>query len=344
MTERYLLYDSGCSMCAALAREVEARSGGRLGVRSLRDPEVQAMLNRAKPGWRWEPMLLEIEGERIRVFTGLAMRMRLLQILGPARALRVARAVACFGGPVLGVDWGRRDFLRRATGALAGWIALRSLGRPAPAASAASGSLQAGTPILRRGRRLEGEERQHALERLQGLPDLRILGLKIPEEGFPVVAAYELADGNALTAASWEIEGHEIALALLFATPAEFPSDRGSTAQIESAALRFRIKGPSIQLPALSVNGGRVAIPNPDGIRVRENGIGIPFVEIESYQILQQDCCPLWVNCTAWLAMLGMYAACCAAGGAPCCANLLTVAGIAAAICAAAQSCGPCNP
>ena len=28
-------------------------------------------------------MLLEIEGERVRVFTGLAMRWRLVQILGP---------------------------------------------------------------------------------------------------------------------------------------------------------------------------------------------------------------------------------------------------------------------
>ena len=126
MTERYLLFDSGCSVCAALAREVEARSGGRLGVRSLREPEVRALLDRARPGWRWEPMLVEIEGERVRVFTGLAVRWRLVQVLGPVRALRVAQAVARHGGPVLGVDWGRRDFLRRAGGALAGWFVLRS--------------------------------------------------------------------------------------------------------------------------------------------------------------------------------------------------------------------------
>ncbi|WP_448590726.1 hypothetical protein [Thermoflexus hugenholtzii] len=74
MTERYLLFDSGCAVCTALAREVEALSGGRLGVRSLREPEVQALLNQAHPNWRWEPMLLEIEGEQVRVFTGLAMR------------------------------------------------------------------------------------------------------------------------------------------------------------------------------------------------------------------------------------------------------------------------------
>jgi hypothetical protein len=74
---------------------VETLSGGRLGVRSLREPEVQALLDRARPGWRWEPMLAEVEGERVRVLAGLAMRMRLLQILGPVRALRVAQAVTC---------------------------------------------------------------------------------------------------------------------------------------------------------------------------------------------------------------------------------------------------------
>jgi len=33
-----------------------------------------------------------------------------VQVLGPVRALRVAQAVARMGGPVLGVDWGRRRF------------------------------------------------------------------------------------------------------------------------------------------------------------------------------------------------------------------------------------------
>jgi len=134
----YLLYDAGCSLCAALAREVEALSEGRLRVRSLREPEVQTLLDRVRPGWRWEPMLLEAEGERVRVYTGLAMRMRLVRILGPARAWRVAQLVARFGGPVLGVDWGRRRLLQQG-GALAGlallgeWIHLLR----GPASSAA---------------------------------------------------------------------------------------------------------------------------------------------------------------------------------------------------------------
>ena len=126
MTERWLLYDAGCSVCAALAREVETLSGGRPRVRSLRDPAVQALLDRARPGWRWEPMLLEVEGERVRVLAGLAMQARLVQVLGPVRALQVAQAVARMGGPVLGVDWGRRRLLRQG-GALAALALLRRL-------------------------------------------------------------------------------------------------------------------------------------------------------------------------------------------------------------------------
>ncbi|HXF69103.1 MAG TPA: hypothetical protein VNK89_04805 [Thermoflexus sp.] len=74
--------------CAALAREVEALSGGRLGVRSLREPEVQALLDRARPGWQWEPMLLEVEGERVRVYAGLALRARLLGGIWAAPSVR----------------------------------------------------------------------------------------------------------------------------------------------------------------------------------------------------------------------------------------------------------------
>gem|GEM_PF-6597108 len=48
MSERWLLYDAGCSVCAVLAREMETLSGGRLRVRSLRDPEVRALLDRSQ--------------------------------------------------------------------------------------------------------------------------------------------------------------------------------------------------------------------------------------------------------------------------------------------------------
>jgi len=120
---------------------VETLSGGRLRVRSLRDPAVQALLDRARPGWQWEPMLVEVEEARVRVFGGLGMQARLVQILGPVRALRVAQAVARMGGPVLGVDWGRRDFLRRAGGALLGLLTLQGLGAPLRSGTARPPSL-----------------------------------------------------------------------------------------------------------------------------------------------------------------------------------------------------------
>ena len=86
-------------------------------------------------------MPLEIEGKHVRVFTGLAMCWRLVQVLGPVRALRVAQAVARMGGPVLGVDWGRRRLLRQSL-ALAGLALLRRIpgGTHAPRTAGSAGS------------------------------------------------------------------------------------------------------------------------------------------------------------------------------------------------------------
>jgi len=128
--KRYLLFDSGCSLCTEVARRVEEAAGGWLEARSLRDPEMQALLDKAKPGWKWEPTLVEVDGDEVRVYQGFRMRLRMVQGLGPVRAVQVARLVAHSGGPVLGVNWGRRDFLRRslrAASALLVWQHLRSV-------------------------------------------------------------------------------------------------------------------------------------------------------------------------------------------------------------------------
>lgn len=69
--ERYLLFDSGCSLCSGLARDIAAASDGLLQTRSLHDPEMQGALKRARPEWRWEPTLLEVRGDEDHVFTGL---------------------------------------------------------------------------------------------------------------------------------------------------------------------------------------------------------------------------------------------------------------------------------
>jgi len=58
--ESYLLFDSGCSLCSSIARKVEDVTAGKLVARSLRDPDVRSILDEVNPGWRWEPMLLEV--------------------------------------------------------------------------------------------------------------------------------------------------------------------------------------------------------------------------------------------------------------------------------------------
>jgi hypothetical protein len=142
-------------------------------------------------------MLVEIDGEQVRVFAGLAMRMRLLQILGPARALRVAQAVARMGGPVLGVDWGRRDFLRRAGGALLGLLTLQGLGAPLRSGTAGPPIPSQSRPPSRR-RVQRGEplysalfqqaQKQFRLETWNAEPDWKEVWLYSFERGSALVA------------------------------------------------------------------------------------------------------------------------------------------------------------
>lgn len=117
--ERYLLFDSGCSTCTKIAHAIEAETDGWLTAHHLGDPEVQALLKRARPDYSWEPTLLEVDGEQVRAFTGLAMRVRLIVGLGPQRAWRVARLVRRAGVPATGVDLGRRELLQRGGALLA---------------------------------------------------------------------------------------------------------------------------------------------------------------------------------------------------------------------------------
>lgn len=54
----YLLFDSGCTKCSNLARQIEELSSNALTIKSLRDAEVQATLTQVKSKWEWEPMLM----------------------------------------------------------------------------------------------------------------------------------------------------------------------------------------------------------------------------------------------------------------------------------------------
>lgn len=137
---RYLLFDSGCTICAQLARMVEQEAAGWLAARSLRDQEMQALLTEAKPGWRWEPTLLEVEGGRARVYTGVGMRARLGIKLGPRRAFAVARLLRQYTQPAAARSHGpsRGNFLKGAVAATSG-LFLAGMGLQSGKALAARG-------------------------------------------------------------------------------------------------------------------------------------------------------------------------------------------------------------
>ncbi|RMH39426.1 MAG: hypothetical protein D6694_11240 [Gammaproteobacteria bacterium] len=106
------------SLCSSLARRVEEAADGKLTALSLRGPDVRSILDEVKPGWRWEPMLLEVDGDRWRVYAGIGMRARLVRVLGPRRALRLAQIVQ----NAMVFQPGRRGVLKQMIGVLTGII------------------------------------------------------------------------------------------------------------------------------------------------------------------------------------------------------------------------------
>lgn len=53
--KHYILFDSGCAQCADVAAEIEKASGNNLRGLSLYAPEAKELLDRARPGWKFEP-------------------------------------------------------------------------------------------------------------------------------------------------------------------------------------------------------------------------------------------------------------------------------------------------
>lgn len=135
MVQRYLLFDSTCSVCSGLARDVENHSGGRLVAQSLYDSKIQQLLDKATPNWPWEPTVLEVEDGRPRAFTGLLMRIRLLYVLGPRSSYQIARLMARTQiVQISDSDSAPKKFLKKVGGTLAGVTGLSLSGtRPAAA-------------------------------------------------------------------------------------------------------------------------------------------------------------------------------------------------------------------
>ena len=87
-------FDAGCVTCSDLARRIEERVGDKLEVRSLYDPQVEhwrrQVLGEDAP---WTPTLIEIDGGKVRAWTGAQMGVALSLRLGFKDTWRVLQAL-----------------------------------------------------------------------------------------------------------------------------------------------------------------------------------------------------------------------------------------------------------
>lgn len=91
---RFLLYDDKCERCGSIAHTVERVGNGWLTIRGLSEPDVRRMLDSTRPNWKWRPMLVVSNKDKVRVYTGLMMILRLGCGLGPFRAFRILTSSA----------------------------------------------------------------------------------------------------------------------------------------------------------------------------------------------------------------------------------------------------------
>ena len=141
-------YDGGCGTCLGLAKRIDEEVGDKLEVQNLRDPQVL--------GWReealgkdapWAPTLFEVDGERVRAWTGWRIGAFLTRHLGAADTWKVMQVLGEMntlgkneeGSPVARVVGGfsRGQFLKGVGGAAVAMSMLSGVGRFASPAAAA---------------------------------------------------------------------------------------------------------------------------------------------------------------------------------------------------------------
>jgi hypothetical protein len=118
--ERYLLFDVRCLTCNSIAQSVEESTNGWVRARSLHDPEMQVLLARTKPHWKWVPTLLEVDEGNVQAYTGFALRSKFLFELGPRRTLRTIQGIREAASQRVETNISRRRFFSRSIAVLGG--------------------------------------------------------------------------------------------------------------------------------------------------------------------------------------------------------------------------------
>lgn len=337
--ERFLLFDSSCAVCKKLAQAIEAETNGQLATRSLNDPKMQTLLDLARPNWRREPTLLEIDGDHIRVSTGLTLRLRLVIGLGPRQAWRIARLVRQAGVPLTGVNLGRRSFLQRSGMLLAGLAMLGfKPGSPQQKPQAQEPKNNGRHPLrdieVEESARLSGEEAEVFRQKALDSDDIGHIKNKHTfntEEA--VVYRHELTDGNRAWIVAFAAPDQGFVAYYLFDRPVEW---------LQSQAAYYRIEGKAEEgegtayLIAMSINGQEVKVLGEESTQSSCDGCqGAQFnFDCEGCAEIDWGCVasfcgacwfgclpsgPLVLPCTVACCGISLFAVCCEVWGATCC-------------------------
>jgi len=87
-------FDGSCHTCARMAEQARSIAGDTIEILSLRTTEVQAWsISALGPDAPWTPTLYEVSEGDVRAWTGSAMAARLTRLLGPRRAIKLARMI-----------------------------------------------------------------------------------------------------------------------------------------------------------------------------------------------------------------------------------------------------------
>jgi hypothetical protein len=94
MSEWVLGFDAGCAACSDVVERIGGALGGEVAVAGLDDARVHELRHRALgPRAPFVPTLLEVDGERVRAWTGPRLSLRLIRLLGVRRSVAVVRAL-----------------------------------------------------------------------------------------------------------------------------------------------------------------------------------------------------------------------------------------------------------
>lgn len=94
-TKRLVLgFDAGCCTCTGIAKRIEERVGDKLEVMSLRSPQIEEWRKKALgENAPWTPTLFEVEGTKVRAWTGWRMGVQLRRSIGLVGAWRVMQVL-----------------------------------------------------------------------------------------------------------------------------------------------------------------------------------------------------------------------------------------------------------